>query len=80
MLERGRRAVGQWPREDQFDAFMAVVEQQIAEAPSEEERTRLEQVRDAALGVGRDVLSSVLSAWARGQIGLQSMGNSLTVA
>lgn len=66
--ERGRRAVGQWPPEDQFDAFVAVLEQRIAEASTDEERSRLERVRDAALGVGRDVLTSVLSAWAR-QVG-----------
>lgn len=68
LLEKGRRKVGQWPPEDQYDAFLAVLEQRIASASSEEERGRLEQMRDVALGVGRDVLASVLSAWAR-QVG-----------
>lgn len=65
LLERGRRTVGQWPPEDQYDAFVAVLEQQIAAAGSDDERSRLERVREVALGVGRDVLTSVLSAWAR---------------
>lgn len=65
LLERGWRAVGEWPPENQYDAFVAIVEQQIEDSSTEDERTRLEQMRDAALGVGRDVLTSVLSAWAR---------------
>lgn len=65
LLERGRRVVGQRPPEDQYDAFVAVLEQQIAEAESDEERTRLERMRDVALGVGQDVVASVLSAWVR---------------
>lgn len=70
LLERGRRAVGQWPPEDQYDAFVAVLEQQISDAATDEERTRLDRIRDAAVGVGRDVLTSVLSAWARQAGGL----------
>lgn len=66
----GLRAVGQWPPEDQYDAFLAVLDQRIEAASSDEERGRLERVRETALGVGRDVLTSVLSAWARGQVGL----------
>lgn len=69
LLEKGRRTVGQWPPEDQYDAFVAVLDQQIASAPTEEERSRLERMRDVALGMGRDVLTSVLAAWAK-QVGV----------
>lgn len=68
LLERGRRTVGQWPPENQFDAFVEVVNEKIAAADSDEERSKLERIRDTALGVGRDVLTSVLSSWAR-QVG-----------
>ena len=68
LLERGRRAVGQWPPEDHFDAFLEVLNEKIDEAETSAERSKLECVREAALGVGRDVLASVSSAWAR-QIG-----------
>lgn len=68
LLERGRRAVGQWPGDDPYEAFLAVLEQQISGAASGEERSRLERMRDVALSVGRDVLTSVLSGRAR-QVG-----------
>jgi hypothetical protein len=70
LLGKGRRTVGQWPPEDQYDAFVRVLQQQIAEAPTEAERSRLEKLREVATGVGRDVLTSVLSAWARQAGGL----------
>jgi hypothetical protein len=65
LLERGRRTVGQWPPENQFDSFVEVLNERIVSADSDEERSKLERIRDT---VGRDVLTSVLSSWAR-QVG-----------
>jgi hypothetical protein len=70
LLERGRRAVGQWPSEDTYNAFFDILNERIVAAESDEERTQLEQVRDTALAVGRDVVTSVLSALARQMAGL----------
>ena len=70
LLERGRRLVGQWPADDQYREFVAVIEQHIADAATDEDRSRLERIKDVALGVGREVLTSVLSERARRQAGL----------
>jgi len=65
LLELGRQAVGQWPSEDQYAALLAVLDRQISEARDADERTRLERLRDAAIGAGREVAVSLLTAWTR---------------
>lgn len=65
LLERGRRAVGQWPSEDQYAALLEVLETQIAASQDPEQRTKLERLRDAAIGLGQGMLATVLNAWAR---------------
>jgi len=71
LLERGRRTVGQWPSEDPVQLLLQILDARIAEASTEDERSRLEQLRDTALGVGRDVLVSLLSTFAHQATGLR---------
>jgi len=70
LLGPGRRAIGQWPSSDEGRLLIAILEQRIANVSDPAERTGLEQLRDAALGVGHEVLVSVLSAFARSTLGL----------
>ncbi len=69
LLERGRRAVGQWPAEDQYAALMQVLERQIAASGDPAERTKLERLRDAAIGLGEGMVATILNAWARSLAG-----------
>jgi hypothetical protein len=66
----GRRVVNQWPRGDVADEFLELLDSRIATEDDNAERTRLERLRDGAAGVGREVLTSVLSAWIRAASGL----------
>ena len=69
MMERGLQEVAGWPKapgEDTYDLLLNVIDRLIAEAPSADERTRLEKFRDGVVGVGRDVLTNVLSRAATG--------------
>lgn len=68
--ERGLRAVGEWPSEDRYDVLLQIIERHIETAATPAERTKYEQLRDGVIGVGRDVLTSVLSALARQAGGL----------
>jgi DNA-binding transcriptional ArsR family regulator len=65
LQERGRRATGQWPA-DSIDSLVALLAARIASEPDAETRSRLERLRDAIAGMGRDVAVSVLSEWAKG--------------
>jgi hypothetical protein len=67
LQERGRRATGQWPA-DSIDSLVAVLAARIATEPDAETRSRLERLRDAIVGMGRDVAVSVLSEWANGVV------------
>ena len=61
LLERGRRAVGQWPK-DGFDELVAVLDERIRAVPEGPEKSGLERFRDAVLGMGREVVVDVLGA------------------
>jgi len=68
--ERGRRATGQWPAEEPARVLVEILNARISSAKDEAERTRLEAARDALLDIGKDVLTSVLSSFARQVAGL----------
>jgi hypothetical protein len=59
LLERGLRITGEWPA-DAYDEFVAAVQDAIAKEPNPDERTKLERLRDAAAGVGRDVATTLI--------------------
>ncbi|MCA0143765.1 hypothetical protein [Blastococcus sp. LR1] len=67
---QGRREVGQWPSADvAADRLMAALEQAIVNAPDEEQRTRLQKVRDGLTKAGRDVIVGIATGVATGQLG-----------
>ncbi len=61
LAEKGRREIGQWPASS-FDAFVAVLQQRISEETEPETKSGLVRLRDALLGIGRDVAVDVLGA------------------
>lgn len=69
LLERGRRAVGQWPQDNAFDDLLALLEARIEEAEPER-RGKLVKARDGLLTLGRDVGVEVLGAFLTGRAGL----------
>lgn len=69
LTERGLRVVGAWPQ-DEYGELLRVLEARIASASDAEARSNLERVRDAVLGLGRDVGTSLLSAYVKSVTGL----------
>jgi DNA-binding MarR family transcriptional regulator len=67
LLERGRRAIGQWPP-GPGDAFLVTLNRLIAAETDPEERSRLAKLRDAAADVGKQVLAGAIVA--AGQAGM----------
>jgi hypothetical protein len=58
--EAGRRAVGQWPSANVYEELLRVIDARIAYARDEDERSRLERLRDAVRDVGTGVISAAL--------------------
>jgi DNA-binding Lrp family transcriptional regulator len=65
--EAGLREVGTWPG-DPYDALLAIVARQLDTERDPERRGRLQKLRDGLLGVGRDVVTGVLTAYTSGQL------------
>jgi hypothetical protein len=61
LLERGLREVGVWPNEGVGVTFVTVMDERIELASDPEQRSRLKSLRDAALGVGQEVVAGVLT-------------------
>lgn len=71
LLPRGRREVGQWPRQvPDFGSLLGVLEDRIASTDDVDERSRLEKVRDGLASAGRDIIVSVISEWLKGATGV----------
>lgn len=71
LLERGRRAVGSWPREEGgLEVLLELLADQIDAEPDEEKKSRLKRLREAAQDVGKDVGTSLLTAWFKSVSGL----------
>jgi hypothetical protein len=67
LLEAGLREVGVWPG-DPYDALLAIVASQLDTEPDADRRGRLQKLRDGLVGVGREVVTGVLTAYASGQL------------
>jgi DNA-binding MarR family transcriptional regulator len=61
LLERGRRAIGQWPP-GPGDAFLVSLDRLIAAETDPDERSRLAKLRSAAADVGKQVLAGAIVA------------------
>ena len=72
LSERGRQTVAGWPTspgDALLQSLLEEVERRIETAHSEEEKSALVRFRDFALGMGREVLVSVLSTYADRAVG-----------
>jgi hypothetical protein len=73
LLEKGLQRSGLWPADDLAAAFLAALERLIEEESDDEERTKLQALRDAATTVGGMALGAVIAnaiAYLRGRLGL----------
>lgn len=70
LTERGRRAAGLWPSEDQLTALVAALETAANRTDDPDERTRLERAGDALKGAPQRIVEGVLTAWLASQTGL----------
>ena len=70
LLERGRRAIGQWPTEDVYETLVLMLQTQISNETDPERRSRLQKLLATVTDVGKDVAGSVLAAWFRQMTGL----------
>jgi hypothetical protein len=73
LTEKALQVVAGWPgggADAAYERLVALLEEQIAEAATPEERSRWERARDALLSVGRDVLVELLAGAAGRAIGL----------
>ncbi len=66
-----RRAVGQWPTlEGWADRLIAALTEAADNEPDEQKRGRLRQLRDGAVGLGREALVALLANAATRAVGL----------
>lgn len=61
LREKGRRAVGQWPAYDAYDAFLTRLQRRLEETTDAAERSRLERFRDGAIALGREVVAELIA-------------------
>lgn len=64
LTERGLSMMAGWPSspgEVAFERLLTILDERIADAATPEERTKWEAFRDGVLGVGRDVVTGVLT-------------------
>jgi hypothetical protein len=71
LLERGSRAVGQWPSDDPFDALLELIDQRILDGSLDDDtKSRLKQLRSTLVDVGKGAAGGVLAALIRTGLGL----------
>ena len=70
LLERGRRAIRQWPSEDAADTLLELLSARVAAASTEEDRSRWQRLLDAAKGLGGAALRELTITWIERQAGL----------
>ncbi|TRW46373.1 hypothetical protein [Georgenia yuyongxinii] len=70
LTERGRRTTGIWPSGEGIDAFIDALRQAGDTVEDQEERTFLRRAAGLLASVSKDVLTDVVSAAARVQMGI----------
>lgn len=68
---KGRRVVGQWPSENGYEDLLRLLDERIAATGDADEHTRLQKVRDSFGDVTKQVGTSLLAAWLKGQVGIE---------
>ncbi|MCZ7589204.1 MAG: hypothetical protein M5U27_10210 [Gaiella sp.] len=70
LAEKGLQVTAGWPSSSgqlAYERLIALLDQRIAEATDDDERSRWERVRDGVLGIGRDVFVGVITGVATAQ-------------
>lgn len=70
LMERGRRATGQWPPENAAEALLALLEARLDQVDDAEERTRLQRALEGLKGLGGRALEQVTIAYLKQMAGL----------
>jgi hypothetical protein len=70
LLERGRRATGQWPADNAADALLDLLREHVDNAATDEERTRWQRVLDAAKGLGAKALEELAIGYLKHAAGI----------
>ncbi len=65
---QGARVVGFWPSNDPFEDLIRRLDQLIADADGDVEKTKLQKLRDAAYSLGGDAVRAVLGEIIRATI------------
>lgn len=68
--EKARRAAGQWPSEDAYQALVDLLEERIEAADDPEVRGKLRALLTGVQGVGKGVATAVLSAYIERRLGV----------
>lgn len=62
LTERGARAVGLWPSDDPYEAFIALIERQLVDEDDSDTKTKLRKLRDVLGEIGKGTASGLLVA------------------
>ena len=68
--EKARRVTGQWPSADPLANLVRLLEHRIADEPDPVEKTKLQKFRDALLGMGEAIATSVLTEAMKQSMGM----------
>lgn len=70
LTERGLRAIAAWPAMDQpFESLLAFLDESISDESDPVRRSKLVRFRRMMAETGKDVVTAVLSSWARQLLG-----------
>jgi hypothetical protein len=70
LTDEGRRAVGMWPdRADHLAALIAALDGAAEDVEDEEERTRVQRLREALSGAPKRIAEGVVAGVIAGQVG-----------
>ncbi len=70
LLVAGPRALGEWPSDDPYEELIRVLEERISQETNEQERTRLQRVRDDLYLMGKGAAGALLTSFLQRMAGL----------
>jgi hypothetical protein len=70
ITERARRETGQWPSESAYNDLVELLDQRIEATTDEPRKSKLRAVRDAVVGLGREITTDVLAKVIEHQTGM----------
>lgn len=70
LLVAGLRALGEWPSDDPYEELVRVLEERINQETNEQERTKLQRVRDDLYLMGKGAAGALLTSYLQRMAGL----------